>query len=142
MVGGSMASVVPQNSVGAITLFVEDVQRARSFYESVFGVSPVYEDESSAAYRFENLLVNVLDARSAGELVEPAAVGGTEGGSRLLLTIWVEDTDAACAELAKRGVSLLNGPVDREWGVRTAAFADPDGHVWELAQELPASTAR
>ena len=34
-----------------------------------------------------------------------------------------------------RGVELLNGPLDREWGVRTAAFADPDGHVWEVAQE-------
>jgi catechol 2,3-dioxygenase-like lactoylglutathione lyase family enzyme len=33
-------------------------------------------------------------------------------------------------------VELLNGPLDREWGVRTAAFADPDGHVWEIAQEL------
>jgi catechol 2,3-dioxygenase-like lactoylglutathione lyase family enzyme len=32
-------------------------------------------------------------------------------------------------------VELLNGPIDREWGVRTAAFADPDGHVWEVAQE-------
>ena len=134
-----MASVVPQNSLGAITLFVEDVQRSRSFYESVFAVSPVYEDETSAAYSFENLLVNVVDESSAGELIEPAAVGGTEGGSRLLLTIFVEDTDAACGELTKRGVDLLNGPVDREWGVRTAAFADPDGHVWEVAAELPAS---
>jgi uncharacterized glyoxalase superfamily protein PhnB len=33
-------------------------------------------------------------------------------------------------------VSLLNGPIDRDWGMRTAAFADPDGHVWEVAQAL------
>jgi catechol 2,3-dioxygenase-like lactoylglutathione lyase family enzyme len=58
-------------------------------------------------------------------------------GSRLQLTIGVEDTDAACAELATQGVELLNGPVDRPWGVRTAAFADPDGHVWEVAGKIP-----
>jgi uncharacterized glyoxalase superfamily protein PhnB len=46
----------------------------------------------------------------------------------------VEDVDAAARGLAERGVTLLNGPVDRPWGVRTAAFADPAGHVWELAQ--------
>jgi uncharacterized glyoxalase superfamily protein PhnB len=27
--------------------------------------------------------------------------------------------------------------MDREWGVRTACFTDPDGHVWEVAQQLP-----
>jgi lactoylglutathione lyase len=27
--------------------------------------------------------------------------------------------------------------MDRVWGVRTAAFADPDGHVWEVAAKLP-----
>ena len=49
-------------------------------------------------------------------------------------TIGVDDVDAMCAELAKRGVELLNGPIDRPWGVRTAAFRDPAGHVWEIAK--------
>jgi uncharacterized glyoxalase superfamily protein PhnB len=31
----------------------------------------------------------------------------------------------------------VNGPVDRPWGRRTAAFADPAGHAWEVAQLLP-----
>ena len=33
-------------------------------------------------------------------------------------------------------LDLLNGPVNRPWGVRTASFADPGGHIWEIAQEL------
>jgi catechol 2,3-dioxygenase-like lactoylglutathione lyase family enzyme len=56
--------------------------------------------------------------------------------ARAQLTVFVDDADAACAQLAEQGVTLLNGPLDREWGVRTAAFADPDGHVWEIAQPL------
>ena len=48
----------------------------------------------------------------------------------------VEDVDAVCSERHARGVALLNGPMDRAWGVRTAAFADPDGHVWEVAAKL------
>jgi uncharacterized glyoxalase superfamily protein PhnB len=40
--------------------------------------------------------------------------------------------------LAAHGVELLNGPIDRAWGLRTAAFADPDGHIWELAAKIPA----
>jgi catechol 2,3-dioxygenase-like lactoylglutathione lyase family enzyme len=80
--------------------------------------------------------VNLVASSSAGELIEPAPVGESGDGSRFMLTIWVDDADAACAELSARGVTLLNGPMDRPWGVRTAAFADPDGHVWELAQQI------
>ena len=32
---------------------------------------------------------------------------------------------------------LINGPLDRPWGVRTITFADPGGHIWEIAQDLP-----
>ena len=123
-------------SVGAITLFVEDRERAKSFYERVFELSPVYEDENAAAFQFENMIVNLLATPAARELIEPAAVARPEAGSRFQLTIWVDDADAVSKELAKRGVTLLNGPMDRAWGLRTAAFADPDGHVWEIASKL------
>lgn len=33
-------------------------------------------------------------------------------------------------------VTLLNGPMDREWGTCTASFPDPGGHIWEIAQPL------
>ena len=123
-------------SLGAITLFVEDPKQSKEFYENVFDAPAVYEDDNSVAFKFENTIVNLL-VRSAGdELVTPAAVAGPGGGASLQLTIFVDDADAACKELATRGVSLLNGPIDRAWGMRTAPFADPDGHVWEVAQEL------
>ena len=120
-------------SVGAITLFVEDPREAQAFYEKVFDVTPVYEDDVSAAFRFETVLVNLLASSNAHELVEPARVADGAAGSRFQLTIWVDDADAECARLAELGVELVNGPVDRAWGVRTACFADPDGHAWELA---------
>ena len=123
-------------SVGAITMFVDDPTRSKEFYERVFAVSPVYEDADSVAFEFENLIVNLLAARAAGELIEPAPVAEPEAGSRFQLTIWVEDADAVCEQLRAAGVVLLNGPIDREWGMRTAAFADPDGHVWEVAAKI------
>jgi lactoylglutathione lyase len=43
---------------------------------------------------------------------------------------------ARCAELAALGVKLLNGPMDRPWGVRTASFSDPADYLWEIAQQL------
>jgi catechol 2,3-dioxygenase-like lactoylglutathione lyase family enzyme len=124
-------------SVGAITLFVEDLQRAKLFYQDVFGPPVVYEDQSSAVFKFENTLINLLEIPAARELIEPGAVASREAGSRFQLTVWVDDADAVCAELDTRGVVLLNGPMNRDWGMRTASFTDPDGHIWEIAQELP-----
>ena len=125
------------NSVGAITMFIEDTQRSKAFYERVFAAKAVYEDENAVAFGFEKMVVNLLRVPAAHELIAPAPVGGADAATRFQLTIWVQDTDAVCEELAARGVELLNGPMDREWGLRTAAFADPDGHIWEVAAKIP-----
>ena len=121
-------------SIFAITLFVEDLEAAREFYRRVFELPPLFEDESSSVFRFGNTLVNLLKVTEAGELIAPARVASPQDGSRVVFTIHVDDVDAMCARLASRGVSLLNGPLDRPWGVRTASFADPAGHVWEIAK--------
>jgi lactoylglutathione lyase len=124
-------------SVGAITLFVENPRRSQSFYEKVFELPVIWEDEDSAVFRFENTIVNLLRIPAARDLIDPGAVASREAGSRFQLSIWVDDADAVCAELASHGVELLNGPMNREWGMRTASFTDLDGHIWEIAQKLP-----
>jgi catechol 2,3-dioxygenase-like lactoylglutathione lyase family enzyme len=125
------------NKIEVITFFVEDLAAVRAFYENVFGLEVVYSDEASAVVRLENLMINILRAERADMLVEPRPVGSPEGGARLLITIEVADANAVCEELKQHGVTILNGPIDRPWGRRTVAFADPAGNVWEIAQHLP-----
>jgi lactoylglutathione lyase len=124
-------------SVGAITLFVENPRRSQSFYEKVFDLPVIWEDDDSAVFRFENTIVNLLGIPAARDLIDPGVVANREAGSRCQLSVWVDDADAVCAELATHGIELLNGPMNREWGMRTASFTDPDGHIWEIAQKLP-----
>lgn len=119
--------------VWAITLFVEDLDDTKRFYQEVFAQPVVFEDENSAAFKFGNLIVNLLADTEAPELIGPAIVADAAAGARFQLTITVDDVDAVCAELARRGVALVNGPLDRPWGIRTACFRDPAGHVWEVA---------
>jgi catechol 2,3-dioxygenase-like lactoylglutathione lyase family enzyme len=134
-----MNALLKSTSIGAITLFTEDLAHSRAFYQEVFGLPVAFEDENSAVFKFGETLVNLLAAPGpARELVEPGTVAPRVGGTRAVFTIEVEDVDAVCAELARRGVTLLNGPMDRPWGVRTASFTDPGGHVWEIAQGMAA----
>ena len=132
---GTSAEVNPwPKGIAAITLFVEDLGAAKQFYRNVFGLPAVFEDDNSTVFKFGSTLVNLLKTAAAEELVEPAKVAGHEAGSRCVFTIDVDDVDAMCAELTARGVVLLNGPMDRPWGIRTASFADPGGHIWEIAR--------
>lgn len=125
--------------IGAITLFVEDLEKSKGFYQDVFVLPVFFEDANSAVFKFENTLINLLKIPAAIDLIKPGVVASPGAGSRFQFTIPVEDVDAACADLAARGVELLNGPMNRPWGIRTASFKDPGGHIWEIAQPLPRS---
>jgi catechol 2,3-dioxygenase-like lactoylglutathione lyase family enzyme len=118
--------------LAAITLFAEDLPATKQFYLEVFELPAVFADDNSAVFKFGQTLINLLDVSAAPELIHPARVGDRDG-QRFVLTLQVDDVDGKCRELQARGVTLLNGPMDRPWGPRTASFRDPAGHVWEIA---------
>ena len=119
--------------IGAVTLFVDDLAASTSFYERVFDLPVYFQDDDSAVFKFGDVLINLLRASEALELIAPAEVAGPEAGARMQITLNVDDVDAAAERVLSSGVELLNGPVDRPWGVRTASFLDPSGHIWEIA---------
>jgi catechol 2,3-dioxygenase-like lactoylglutathione lyase family enzyme len=120
--------------IAAITLFQEDLATAKRFYEEVFGLPVYFEDDNSAVFKFGETLVNLLAAGEAPGLVAPANVAAQDSGVRFQFTLEVDDVDAVCEKLKGRGAEILNGPIDRPWGIRTASFRDPGGHIWEIAK--------
>jgi catechol 2,3-dioxygenase-like lactoylglutathione lyase family enzyme len=126
-----------QKVIGAITLFVEDLDRSKAFYRDVFDLPVQFEDDTAAMFRFGEQFVFLTRSSQAHTMIAPAAVGNPGGGPRFVFAIIVDDVDAVSAELDRKGVPRINGPADRPWGMRTLNFRDPDGYVWEIAQELP-----
>lgn len=124
------------DSLGALTVFVSDLGIEADFCKTVLGLQVVFEDEQSVLCALGATALNLLLAAHADELVTPASSQPLSPVAQMMLTLWVPDTDAVCALLQQRGVGLLNGPIDRSWGKRTAAFVSPGGLVWELAQDI------
>lgn len=116
-----------------ITLFVGDLDASRTFYKRVFGLPVHFADDDSVVFRFGDTLLNLLVKRAAPEVIAPAMLAPSGAGANFQITVNVDDVDGTCAELTGRAVELLNGPMDRPWGVRTASFVDPDGYIWEMA---------
>ena len=129
-----MASSNPLGKIAAISLFVEDLAACKAFYTSVFDVPIVFEDANGVVVKFDNVLINLLQASEAATLVHPAAVGGPDAGKRSQISIWVDDLQAVCDKLASKQVKLLTGPQLQPWGLRTITFVDPAGHSWEVGQ--------
>ena len=123
--------------IGAITLFVEDPERAKSFYQTFFDLQPLMDDETDTMFRLENTMLFLTKSSEAPRMIAPAVAGRPGNGPRHVFAIIVDDVDAVCAELGAKGIALLNGPQDRSWGMRTANVQDPDGYVWEIATQLP-----
>lgn len=122
--------------MSAIVLVVNDVATAKQFYHTTFGVPILFEDADAVMFQIGPTYIKLLHTTAAAELYAPATVPRHPSESHVVFTVPVDDVDAMCGALQAHGVQLLNGPVDRPWGVRTASFRDPDGHIWEIAQVL------
>ena len=115
--------------IDAITLFSEDLEQSKAFYGGVLGLPLIFEDPNSAVFQFDNTVINLLKIPAAHELIEPGKVAGPEAGARMQFTIGVDDVDAVCAELARRGVTLLIRPMNRPRGIRCELYRPVGTHL-------------
>lgn len=129
-----------KRQIGAMTLFVPDLDRAKSFYHEVLGL-PVHDvDEDNVMVRFTGMVAFLHRVAIAPEPSADALDQARQGAGQF--AIIVDDVDAVSAEVRERGATLLSGPADRPWGMRTITFADPAGHIWEIAQQIPSAGAQ
>lgn len=128
--------MVAVDNLGAVVLFVEDVQRSKAFYHEVLGLEMQFEDDDSAGFELRGVTFIVLQVDRAGVQLqgEPTATAGA--AATAFLATFTDDVDALHADLVGRGVGFFQEPTDQPWGMRTAYLKDPDGHVWELAEPI------
>ena len=123
--------------LAGVSLVQERLAEAKAFYTEVFELRSVFEDEDNVVFKIGETVVHLLGARAAPNLIGPGPVAAQSAGHRAQLAIQVDDVDDLCRQLVQRGVRILSGPMDRPWGIRTANFEDPGGHLWEVWTDLP-----
>ncbi len=123
-----------QARVSFITLGVGDVARSRRFYEALgFTASPASQD----AITFFDLGGIVLSLFGRAALAEDVGVPVSEPGfSGISLAHNVNsesEVDEVLREAVAAGAKLLKPGQKVFWGGYSGYFADPDGHLWEVA---------
>ncbi|MBK4216560.1 VOC family protein [Paracoccus caeni] len=125
---------LPKQRVTLITLGVADLDRARTFY-AAWGWQP--HPGTSDGVSFYQMNGAVLALFGLHDLAEdqgrPGATLAT--GAMTLAQNCADDaeTDAVFDAALAAGATQLKRPEKVFWGGYSGYFADPDGHVWEIA---------
>ena len=124
--------MTPQR-VTLITLGVTDLEKSKAFYGAM-GWQPTSQTDGVVFYQINGL---VLALFGLGPLTHdqgrPDAVLGT-GAMTLAQNFATEnEVDTAFAAAITAGATVLKAPEKVFWGGYSGYYADPDGHVWEVA---------
>jgi len=111
-----------------VSVFTQDIPRAKAFYAGTLGLEIETEGESDLEFRCGQVTLDVFDPSSIGQQFAPSPAG---------LALRVEDVNAARAELEAKGVEFYGETI--ETGVcRMAFFKDPDGNALLLHRRFDA----
>ncbi len=124
--------MTPQR-VTLITLGVADLARSRAFYEAL-GWVPTEAQEAVVFYQMHGAGLALFGREAlAADQGRPGAMLGT-GAITLAQNFPTEvAVDAAWNAALAAGATPLKAPEKVFWGGYSGYYADPDGHVWELA---------
>jgi len=125
--------IYPVQRVTLITLGVQNLARARRFYEALGWVP----HEATPAVVFFQMQGMALGLFGLKDLAEDQGVKQVSLGTGAITLAQnfasTEDVDTAFAAALAAGASAVKPPSRTHWGGYSGYYADPDGHVWELA---------
>lgn len=119
--------------VSLITLGVRDVARSRRFYEALGWRASGASQEDVAFFQLGGMALSLW---GRAELAADANVADERGFSGVALAHNArtrEAVDAILAEARTAGARILKPAQPTPWGGYAGYFADPDGHLWEVA---------
>lgn len=119
--------------ISLVTLGVADVARSRTFYAAL-GWEPALDMDDYVVFRTAGSLLALWPQAELSRSVGEQPPDGHPRRSTTAVNVDTKDeVDSVVAEALAAGAGLLSAPEEADWGGYTASFADPDGHVWEVA---------
>lgn len=122
------------NSLEWIILKTNNFKASKIFYSTILNLPIVREilEEEFCQFKMKNCFLAIYGSRYFDELVGLKNTG-IPGGA-IYTFAEVTDVDKIVNDLKLKGVSIIKNPITQPWGQRTAYFADPDFHIWEIQQ--------
>ena len=123
-----------EQRLSMVTLGVADLERSTRFYEEGLGWKRGNEDEGVVFFQAPGTVIGLFPRDALAADIGISSTGEGFGGVTLAFNARSrEEVDAVLAEATEAGARLLKPAEEVFWGGYSGYFADPDGHVWEVA---------
>jgi catechol 2,3-dioxygenase-like lactoylglutathione lyase family enzyme len=123
-----------EQRLSLVTLGVADLERARRFYEDGLGWRRGNNHPEVVFYQIGGAVLALWRRDALAQDAHLPDAGSGFGGIALAYNARTrEEVDAVLAEAEAAGAKILKPAEDAFWGGYSGYFADPDGHVWEVA---------
>jgi predicted lactoylglutathione lyase len=122
-----------EQRISLVTLGVRDLRRARAFYEGLGWTTNAAPGDDVVFFQAGGMVVALWGRE---QLAEDTAVEDTGGWGGITLAHNVRspgEVDAVIDEARRAGGTILREGAETFWGGYSGAFADPEGHAWEVA---------
>lgn len=119
-----------------VTLGVADLARAVAFYEAFGLVRRGKAHENVAFFEAGGVILSLYPGEALARDAEVSDVAGPDAFRGITLasnTASQAEVDALMDRAASLGAHVLRAAQPVFWGGYMGYFADPDGHVWEIA---------
>ncbi|MGO8946328.1 MAG: VOC family protein [Ktedonobacterales bacterium] len=126
-----------------IALFVHDLDECTAFYRDTVALPFKGSDPGLVTFDLpDGLMLVLLSPEGAAEVLGTDVTAlKLEGGPRGYIAVSVVDVNGTYEELKAKGVTFVQLPTDKPWGLRMAHFTDPEGNLWEITQPIDVKSA-
>ncbi|MGH6736414.1 MAG: VOC family protein [Methyloceanibacter sp.] len=120
--------------ISLITLGVADIANSTAFYERLGFVKSSASQESVTFFKAGAVVLALWSREAQIEDAQAGALWTGSGGMCVAQNVAGEaEVDAMMARAEAAGASILKPATKTFWGGYNGYFADPDGHLWEIA---------
>lgn len=129
-----------------VNLPVTDLARSIAFYEAVGAVkNPKFSDDTAACLVFSDTIHAMLLTHAKWATFTDRAIPDAHASAQVLLCVSEDsraEVDAVLDRVGRSG-GLVDAFAPQDYGfMYSRAYADPDGHIWEVMWMDPAAAAQ
>lgn len=124
---------------GFVNLYTRDIEAGLHFYRDLLGFAETFRTPAEGIPEHVELRLNEFMV-GLGTVEAAKRVHGVEaapGSPAMVLVVWTDNVDNACADLAAAGVPVLQPPHNTGNNNRNALLRDPDGNLVEIVAKAP-----
>ena len=123
-----------EQRLSLVTLGVADLERSANFYEGGLGWTRGSREEGVIFFQMPGMIFSLYPREALADDIGVAELAEGTGAVTLAYNARSrEDVDTVLAQAIKAGATSIKSAKDEFWGGYSGYFADPDGHLWEVA---------